>query len=87
MESKIETDEPMRDIPYTDKLDPKRLKLRVDKPLPRLAKSNTLAMDPHLQMPKVDAAEPKREKDRTEIVEPIENESNTEHDDPNRATP
>jgi hypothetical protein len=49
--SSMLTVDPSRDIPYTDKLLPRRRKLRTDSALPKLMKSSTLSELPRRAIP------------------------------------
>lgn len=58
--SKIDIEEPTRQIPYTDIAEPKRRKLRRDRDEPRFTKSSTDIDAPSRAIPKTDTDEPKR---------------------------
>jgi hypothetical protein len=51
MKSSTESELPSRDIPYAERVDPTRKKLRRLKLLPRYTKSRTLKLDPTLITP------------------------------------
>jgi hypothetical protein len=50
-QSSTESDEPSRDIPYTERALPSRMKLRKERDDPNITKSNTEIEDPSLVIP------------------------------------
>jgi hypothetical protein len=65
----------------------KRLKLRIDKDEPNVAKSKTLSEDPRRAIPYIDKADPIRVNARTLRQDPIATKSNTLIQDPRRLIP
>jgi len=80
-------DEPNNEIPYTDKPDPIRAKLRKDKDEPRCMKSSTDNDDPSNVMPNTDNALPTRLKLRSETVDPKHTKSRSDSDELRRSKP
>lgn len=60
--SKQDKLDPIRVNPYTERLDPNRLILRIDKELPKQMKSRAEIEDPNLLIPQILREEPTRKK-------------------------
>ena len=64
MKSMMLTELPIRPIPYTEIVDPRRENARKESVEPICTKSKTLSVDPRKVTPKIDRADPNLAKDR-----------------------
>jgi hypothetical protein len=74
-------------MPYSERLEASRVKLRIETALPVWMKSKILTVDPSLNMPNTLNVEPRRPIDLIDAALPTCMKSRTDNELPNRAIP